>query len=407
MIDIFIKSISINSVRNLPSRKIDISSIEKKHLILTGKNGSGKTTLLLNIKQFLSGLSDYNYSTYLSAYRRVSNTEAILTTKNDNERLKLESGLGVSKDIVNAFGKTISLEFNTEDIFSQTFKSGDFLLCYFDANRIPEFNIPKGISKIDKQYLRISQRNNSSFIQLLVNLKASRSFANDDHDSETVQLIDSWFKNFINSLSYLLDSSDVKLKFDRTNFTYKILEPNKQPYGFEHLSSGYSAIFDIVSEIMMRMSLDAIIVYDKPGIVLIDEIDTHLHIELQKIILPFLTSLFPNIQFIVTTHSPFVLTSVENSVIYDLEKNTVIEDLSKYSYDAIVEGYFGSDKYSNTLKEMIEIYEKLLFKDELSDDEKDTLKELEEEVNNLPKFLSPELEVKIQSLKLRQKLNKQ
>lgn len=140
---------------------------------------------------------------------------------------------------------------------------------------------------------------------------------------------------------------------------------------------------------------------------MIDEIDTHLHIELQKIILPFLTSLFPNIQFIVTTHSPFVLTSVENSVIYDLEKNTVIEDLSKYSYDAIVEGYFGSDKYSNTLKEMIEIYEKLLFKDELSDDEKDTLKELEEEVNNLPKFLSPELEVKIQSLKLRQKLNKQ
>lgn len=42
---------------------------------------------------------------------------------------------------------------------------------------------------------------------------------------------------------------------------------------------------------------------------------------LQKQILPFLTSFFPNLQFIVTSHSPFVLNSLEDSVVFDLESH--------------------------------------------------------------------------------------
>jgi predicted ATP-binding protein involved in virulence len=56
--------------------------------------------------------------------------------------------------------------------------------------------------------------------------------------------------------------------------------------------------------------------------------------------------MFPNIQFIVTTHSPFVISSLENVVICDLEYRTVLTDLSAYSYDGIVEYYYNSDKYS-------------------------------------------------------------
>ena len=57
------------------------------------------------------------------------------------------------------------------------------------------------------------------------------------------------------------------------------------------------------------------------GIVLIDEIETHLHLELQRSILPFLTEMFPNLQFIVTTHSPFVASGLENVVVYEPEKS--------------------------------------------------------------------------------------
>ena len=77
------------------------------------------------------------------------------------------------------------------------------------------------------------------------------------------------------------------------------------------------------------------------GIVLIDEIETHLHLELQRRILDLLTSIFPNIQFILSTHSPFIINSVDNAVIYDLEKNLLVENgLSDVPYAGIVEGYF-------------------------------------------------------------------
>ncbi len=41
-------------------------------------------------------------------------------------------------------------------------------------------------------------------------------------------------------------------------------------------------------------------------------------------ILPILTMLFPNIQFIITTHSPFILSSISNAVIYDLENKALM-----------------------------------------------------------------------------------
>ena len=82
-----------------------------------------------------------------------------------------------------------------------------------------------------------------------------------------------------------------------------------------------------------------------PGIVLIDEIETHLHLELQKNILHLLTVIFPNIQFIVSTHSPFILNSLENVAIYDLETKVLVENgLSDIPYSGIVEGYFNTEK---------------------------------------------------------------
>ena len=100
---------------------------------------------------------------------------------------------------------------------------------------------------------------------------------------------------------------------------------------------------DIIADMMIRMEkiTDKSFRFMLPGIVLIDEIETHLHLELQKKILRILTELFPNIQFIVSTHSPFVLNSLENAVIYDLENHTLVENgLANVPYDGIVEGYF-------------------------------------------------------------------
>ncbi|WP_250666481.1 AAA family ATPase, partial [Escherichia coli] len=59
------------------------------------------------------------------------------------------------------------------------------------------------------------------------------------------------------------------------------------------------------------------------GVVLIDEVDMHLHPRWQQIILTQLREVFPQIQFVITTHSPQVLTSVPSECIRILKDNKV------------------------------------------------------------------------------------
>ncbi|WP_202966339.1 hypothetical protein, partial [Treponema endosymbiont of Eucomonympha sp.] len=111
----------------------------------------------------------------------------------------------------------------------------------------------------------------------------------------------------------------------------------------------------------------------------------------QNKVLPFLSTVFPNIQFIVTTHSPFVLSSIENAVICDLENKTVAENFSAYSYDGIVEYYFNAEKYSEAAKANFKEYKTLADKKERSTPENDRLAELISYFNRVPTLGSPEI----------------
>ncbi len=99
-----------------------------------------------------------------------------------------------------------------------------------------------------------------------------------------------------------------------------------------NMSSGESTLFSIFGTILMqadRINKDS----NVTGIVLIDEIDKHLHLKLQKEILPTLFNLFPNIQFIVSSHSPFLNMGLADSAkermqIIDLDNNGIVCELA-------------------------------------------------------------------------------
>lgn len=93
------------------------------------------------------------------------------------------------------------------------------------------------------------------------------------------------------------------------------------------LSDGYKRLVNIVVDIAIRSALLNKVMYGSDayknthGTVIIDEIDEHLHPALQSKILKALQSTFPRIQFIVSTHAPLVMSSVEKSdrnVVYRL-----------------------------------------------------------------------------------------
>ena len=401
---------------------ISLSSTTRKHLILTGKNGSGKTSLLLALKQFLQNIDNgayAHYNNYQSNYEKIKKQLSEIPLSQEHKvypvhggpikvnqkqmEAHLQSQLASALNTIKQFGG-VKIDFNVPVALQKEFKEGNFIIAFFEAKRNTNLEIPKGITKVKlKKYYSIIETARQEFIQYIVNLKADRSFARDEGDEGTVAKIDEWFQVFEKNLFKLFDIDSMALSFDRKSYNFNIIEPGKAPYNLNQLSDGYSAILSIVTELILRMEEHRTKSYDVQGVVLVDEIETHLHIELQKRILPFLTAFFPNIQFIVSTHSPFVITSIQNAVICDLEKKVVTTDLSGYSYDTIVESYFDSDKYSSVLKMKIDEYEKLLARrTQLNNDEKKSLSSLIEYLESIPKYLSDEFAVKMQQIKLRQ-----
>lgn len=101
-------------------------------------------------------------------------------------------------------------------------------------------------------------------------------------------------------------------------------EGKKQSLRIDQLSDGYRTTLAMVMDIASRMAMansTSTNVLDTKGIVLIDEVDLHLHPGWQQTILPDLRRTFPNVQFIVTTHSPQVLSTIHKDNIRVLGKN--------------------------------------------------------------------------------------
>lgn len=408
MEELFIEKITINEVRHLKDVEIAISDKERKHLILTGKNGSGKTSLLESVKNYFAIFEEVYTKDAIQLKNDIINTEKEINvfTGNSNEKniQLLKEKLRDFEETYKSSIKSVSVGLNSEYLTNIYKKKTDneFVLCFFSAKRDSKLDVPMGIKKINlKKSFKINKPIFHNFLQYIVNLKADRSFANDDDEINTVVEIDNWFETFKISLEYIFDDSNLELVFNRKDYNFNIVLENGQVMPFNALSDGYSAILNIVMELMLRMEGKVKNVYDIQGIVLIDEIETHLHIDLQKKILPFLTSFFPKIQFIVSTHSPFVISSLENAVVYDLENHTRFEDLSDYPIDGIVEGYFDNDKYSSLVTQKIKEYELLTEKTKLTKVEEKRRYELFQQLNDVSGKLAPELKLKFQQIQLK------
>ncbi|MET1383424.1 AAA family ATPase [Yersinia enterocolitica] len=205
--------------------------------------------------------------------------------------------------------------------------------------------------KLDKNYAYNNMNLGNEFENHLVNLKTRQSFAKTfDNNESLYESMETWFINLEKSISFLMEDESFKLIFDPDKFKFHLQQDSKPPYTFQTLSSGYSSIFNILSELIMMTEANHISPSDLQGIVLIDEIDAHLHVSLQRKILPFLTRTYPRIQFIVTTHSPFVIGSLDNAIIYDLSSQQEFSDLSNYSYETIIEGLLGVPVVSISLE---------------------------------------------------------
>jgi predicted ATP-binding protein involved in virulence len=130
------------------------------------------------------------------------------------------------------------------------------------------------------------------------------------------------------------------------------IKKKEQLLTVNQLSDGEKCLIAMVSDLARRMAI-ANPAADNPlagkGIVLIDEIDLHLHPKWQRLIVPKLREVFPNCQFLVSTHSPHVLTHVkpENVFLLAWQAGNITAQKPSESYgksvDRILEDLMGLD----------------------------------------------------------------
>ena len=122
---------------------------------------------------------------------------------------------------------------------------------------------------------------------------------------------------------------------------------------------------------------------------------------LHRNILPYLTELFPNVQFVVSTHSPFVLSSIPNAVVYDLQnKIHISEGMSDNTFESIVKGYFDVDLLSKELREKYDRYLALAQKKSLGLDDLDEIAQLELYLDEIPDYLATDIATEYKKHKL-------
>lgn len=395
----YITDIHIEDLRHLHGIEIPLSKNERRHLLITGKNGSGKTTLLDGIANYLDTIVN------VSSSETLSQLEKGIKADESNLKFAMEhgdsEGAASAKERIAFYKKRkeelyskVRLDFVDEAGFKEGVKSGDVIIAYYRDDRNPQFIEPKSPElpdyKIETKLIRKARDN--QFLKLLVHYKVQGAMEGLEGNGDKAGSISEWFDKFTKILRKLFCDEKLELSFNPRDYTFTMRDADGKSFKFTQLPAGYRAALDIISDLILKMQSKGQVnmALDQEGVVLIDEVETHLHLAMQKEIMPILTTVFPKIQFIVSTHSPFVLSSIENADAVDLEKpKNMISDLTSYSYEALAEGYFGITSESSDIQDRLNELEGYVKADHLKERDAKRRDRLIADFERVPEALAP------------------
>ncbi len=385
--------------------------------LLFGANGSGKTTILRGMKvamsSFFSGFSDAN-----TRFIGFSDADFISEVENDTESLErpvsLEynfsmfrglklsrsgkknrtsiSGIKAMRDATKKLYQQLALEddggialplfaaFSTEDIHSSRKLDKSIFTKYFQPRSFGYYECLQGDGFFDYWMYR-----------LLVLTEGQKSLLEIEVVNDAIaKALGVNGCNIINEMSVRPLKKKVFFRFI-----------DGREVEASNLSDGYKRLVNIIVDLAIRCSLLNGKKYGKEccrhtsGIVLIDEVDQHLHPELQSIVMKALHATFPELQFIVTSHAPMVMSSVmtndENEVIYLQYKDSKYTPtpISTYGLDAstILEMYMGSKSRVAEVEILIKKLFDLIDEDKYAE-ARDMLNELDKDFgDSLPEII--------------------
>ncbi len=299
-----------------------------------------------------------------------------------------DSSLIKSEKIFISLTKEIFQENIRKEIFKELHSKN--IYCYFPSNRqeIPHWIDQSYINDLNekniKQPINIetsAKENKSLLSKIFIISKLSEIVIKGKQKKYSFELknekinIEFFFKKILNNENvelYIESIEDYQKILDSNTSIKQILEeeeifiPN-----IDHLSTGQSTLFNLFITIIryaIKENINQGIESKKieikleqiEGIVLIDDIDIHLHPELQYKVLPTLLKLFPKVQFIVTTHSPLFILGMEKEYgengfqIIEMPDGNQITPERFSQFQASFDYYKKTKKFEEEIKQTIE-----------------------------------------------------
>lgn len=197
--------------------------------------------------------------------------------------------------------------------------------------------------------------------------------------------------------------TEVMVDSKNSELTAKVTVRGQKPayQTYEHMSDGFKSVICIVAETAYRcVQLNGFLGRDAvkrtPGVVLIDELDLYLHPRWQRHLLEDLQNAFPQIQFIVSTHSPFIIQSVRKQNLITLDGvNDDTDPIYRSIEEIVISEMNMKTPRSQTYNLMLEKAERYyqLVKDGQGDSDEakrvnEELDEIEQEFSNDPAYVA-------------------
>jgi len=325
--------------------------------LIKGENGKGKTSILealaVGLGGYIAGIEGVNTrhftkeeirkeylcigdGTYALEYKLP--TQVTLTVSFENHAcikwIRGRSSIKTSRSTI----QPRDIVKYSENVANQS-DSILPVICYEGAGRVWSQKREKTENVFHKKYLRtvgyLDALSESSNIKLLLNwcVKMEQVSWQKGKKIAEYEAAKKAVADFMTAMDHL---ETCKVFYDKQAEELMYLEGDKI-LPITDLSSGYQSLIWMVFDIAYRMALLNPFLCERiaeaPGIVLIDELDMHLHPKWQWKVIRSLRKVFPNIQFIAATHAPILFASAEDIWLIDIEGTQPQYNLSHYGID--------------------------------------------------------------------------